>query len=296
MSEEEEDQQEEFLDDQQKEALREREEEQQKVRDMLKDFGVRTNAPEGEESVAKETPKIKGHPLAVLGEGFENAKYVEIEGLEDVENSEEKESPPLRRKGEGPFTDASNQKLEKDEPDSDDPWARVVQGLGAVRATEEHREIYEDIFFTDESLELPIKVSIGSGNNVRTVVVVCRTLSAYEREVGAQATSRGLKGNPLLETAPPQVIDEYFRRVDMLMCVKSVDGESWPCVSASPTPGKTAAEDPTVDVLVDMLHTKFSKVQGRKFALLSKALHIFEVINAILDDGEINGDFTDPVG
>lgn len=284
----------EFLDEMQIQQRKEEEAHRERVKQGLRDFGVKVDEPV--EGVEPASPVSRGNALDALGD-FSNARMIPLEGLGEVEAAEDKEPDPLRREGSGVFSEAAREEAgRRDDPGDDDPWSRTIPGLGTVRATEEHKEIYEDVFFSDEPLELPVSLTIGSGDRRRDVVVECRTLSAYEREISAQATYRALDGNPLLKRASAQVIGEYFRRVDMLMCVKSVGGETWPCVRCEAVPDVKPADDPAVERLVGLLQTHFSRTQGRKFALVSKAMHIFEVLNDILDDAEINGDFTDPAG
>lgn len=279
----------EFLDEEQIRLQKEEEAHRQKLIAELKEFGANVDQD-------LENQRPAGVPENVLDalSDFSNARMIPIEGVEEIREAE-KDPEPVRRTGEGPFTDYAERKTSiHDGKREKDPWVRVVPGLGEVRATEEHLEIYEDVFFTDDPLELPIKMKVGRHENAKEATVICRTLSAYEREVAAQAIQLAASTHPLLKNAPHHLLAEYVTRANMMMMVKSVEGKPWPYITCQPQEGVMAANDPTVKILAEKMTDYFGKTQGRQFALVAKALHAFEVIVAILDDGAINGDFTKP--
>jgi len=256
--------------------------------ETLAEFGIQVD----QAAIDKEDKK-KDNPLGAL-EDFSEATTIPIPGLHKALAPLEDEPDPLRREGSGLFSQAASnrQNLAQTAKVEQDPWSREVSGLGRVTATEEHRDIYEDVFFSDESLQLPIPLTIGS----RKVIVTCRSLSGYEKEIIAIAVRNMAESHPLLKSAPQIVLSEYITRANMLMMVVDVDGEAWPCIRCEPAPGTHPGNDPQVGILVEKMTSEFAKTQGRKFALLHKALQMFEVITDILDDAEINGDFTNPAG
>lgn len=262
------------------------------VADTLKQMGVKVDSDKIEERTERDT-----NPLAALSD-MSQAVKIPIPGLAEAlskdENAEEEaEEEPLRRSGSGAFSEVGEhtaKKREAEKPDKDDPWTRIVPNLGTVTATQDHQEAYEEVFFSDDPLELDIPMRVGS----RKVYVRCRTLSAYEREISALVVKRALDNHPLLKDATAGVLSEFIFRVDILLMVKEVDGEVWPCIHCTPEKGRAAQDDPVIDEILDVLAEQFKTLQGRKFALINKAMHRFEVILDILDDAVINGDFTDP--
>lgn len=253
--------------------------------ETLADMGITVD----QSAIDTEDKKLED-PLGAL-EDFSNATRIPVPGLQAAFADHVKEPEPLNREGSGLFTSEARARLESKPAKVDrDPWSRETALLGKVVATEEHREIYEDVFFSDEPLQLPVHLVVAG----RRITVTCRTLSGYEREVTAQAVRQLAENHPLLKSAPQIVLSEYILRANMLMMIVDVDGTPWPCVRCEPAPGVSPGNDPEIGRLVELMTAHFAKVQGRKFALLNRALQTFEVLNDILDDAEINGDFTSP--
>ena len=258
----------------------------QKVRDTLASMGVDVDRRE-----VKTTEEQKGEALDGL-EDMSDAQTFELDD-EDIEEitGDSKKAEPLNRAGEDSTFAAMRGARHNDDPRK--PWERLVMGLGKVVATEEYRDIYEDVFFSDDPLELPIRMKVGK-NKQTEVTIICRTLTVYEREIAALAVKKVVESHPMLKAHPDGMVREYAARAELLMMIKKFGDDAWPHLQFAPKEGVLPQDDPAVDTLVTRLHSFFATIPNRKFQLAAKATHIFAVICDILDDGEINGDFTDP--
>lgn len=280
MKEKEFDEEDEILTEEARERIKAEQRRAEALRGVMKDMGVRRDPlPQIDREKAMD-------PLGAL-EDMSNPTILEIPE-EDLE--EEPEEKPLRRTGSGTAVEYASRK-----DVHDDPWSRNVPGLGTVRVTREQQETYEDVFLSDAPLVLPINMLVGTRRKL-PVTVVCRTITTYEREVAAMAIKKVVEKHPMIAALPRGVVDEYLLRAEMLMMVQSVGDEKWPALEFKQNGRTPAHQDPGCEKLAELLHTHFSSKQNRWFQLVAKALHIFATVCDILDDAEVNGDFTDPVG
>lgn len=267
------------------------------LRSVMDEMGVK-RSPEEMKEIYHASEEADSDPLGAL-EDMTDVKELGItdEVLEAAGLSKEdlEEKKPLRRTGEGPAVDFAEER-EVHLPgtrDEDDPWSRIVPGLGKVTATEEHREIYEENFFSNEPISLPIRFSVGKANP-KPVEIICRTLTPYEREISALAVKYVVDRHQMLTAHAEGVVNEYALRAQMLMVIQRVQNEAWPAYRFEQKKGVWAQHDDAVEKLGKEIHEFFGSRQNRHFQMLAKAVHRFSVICDILDDAEINGDFTDP--
>ena len=245
--------------------------ERRKVREMLSSFGVRTQGHEEAEAAAAERAEQALDGL----EDMTDAIRIDL-NLPDAAGAEE----PVRREGSTPVA----QILQEGAAPAPDTWSRNVLGLGLVRASKEHREIYTDIFFTDEPLILNVPMRAGD----QSILIKCRTLTPAEREVAALVVQEVVAAHPLLKPATQMVVNEYTLRASMLMQVLAVGDTVWPGASLLDEQKELKGR---LKTLIDEF---FKDMPKRRFALVAKAVHTFDVICDILDDGAINGDFSGP--
>ncbi len=247
-------------------------ENRKRVARVLSEFNIHTEAEKAE--IARASTE---NPLDALEE-MQNPMSIDL-GLPDGESK----ADPLRRSGSTALAGILQNRLAAA---ADDPWKRVVVGLGLVEATREHREVYEELFFSDDPLELDISMQVG----LRKIVVRCRTLTPGERELVARAAKRALEDNELLKTAGQALVNEYVLRASVIAQVTRFGEETWPAGNGI-LDNRSEAD---VENLAELCRSFFDDMPRRKFALIAKAVHTFDVICDILDDAAVNADFTDP--
>lgn len=262
------------------------------VKKILAGFGVDVDeTPAAKEEPAKKPERPEDDPdhpsydpMSALDISTHES-VLEIAGDLLGEHDEE-EHPPLRRDGEGPATE-----LARSRPAIQDRWTRNIPNLGVVGVTDEEKRVFENSFLHDDRIELPITFKLTVD---RSMTVVCRTVYTHEREVIACAVQRLVEEHPMATMATMAVASEFAIRANALVQVVSVGDKKWPAFDLRRRDGEQPAHHPDMDKLVTAARGHFENLQGRHFALISRALHIFEVKMTILEDALANQDFTLP--
>jgi hypothetical protein len=198
---------------------------------------------------------------------------------------QEQEQEPKVRRTAGPPYDEGETPVEKK-----DPWSRQSGRLGKISVDESEMQVYWDALFSDSRLVLPIPMQLGE----RRVVVRVRSLTVAEKEVIALATNQIALKYPIQSIDKSIVIANYAMQAGVVMQVESVDGQPFRPFEALPAEGVLPEDSGKAEELAQVMRLRLASMHQSKLRMLIDAVHIFEVKQAILEDGSINQDFPVP--